>query len=185
MPTDIPEKLFRVAADIGAQGSVHLMRLTVLKKWLARPERLAAFAIWIATRSVLPKGKASGGAAKFNLEARLLLAGADEFEPKFNRRAAQSLHKRLADFQSEYQNQQWGRVRIVRHWNLMLIEQALAIYLWHRDSPALGYKLAADYCRHYDSRFFNALNGPSRQKIEALVRFLITYEAFEDSGPGF
>jgi len=30
----------------------------------------------------------------------------------------------------------------------------LIIYLWHLDSPALGYKLAADYCQHYDSRLW-------------------------------
>ena len=130
------------------------------------------------------RGKAGDGAAKFNQEARLLLAGVDEFEPKLDRRVAQSLHERLVDFQSEYQNQPWGPVRIVRHWNLMLIERALAIYLWHRDSPAHGYKLAADYCRHYDSRYGNGLNGPSREKIEGIVRFLIICEAFEDSGPG-
>jgi hypothetical protein len=41
-------------------------------------------------------------------------------------------------------------VRIIHNWDLMLVEQALAICLWYADSPALGYKLAADYCQHYD-----------------------------------
>ena len=63
----------------------------------------------------------------------------------------------------------------------MLIEHALAAYLWHTDSPADGYKLAADYCQNYDSRYGNGLNGPSRTKIEEIVRFLFTIEPVEDA----
>ena len=92
------------------------------------------------------------------------------------------LHDCLRDFQNEYQNQRWGPVRIVHNWNLMLVEQALAIYLWHQDSSAHGYKLAADYCQHYDPRYGNGLNGPSRTKIAEIVRFMFTIEALED-GP--
>jgi hypothetical protein len=80
---------------------------------------------------------------------------------------------------SPYQNQQWGPVRILHNWNLLLIEQGLAVWLWHPDSPALGYKLAADYCQHYDSRFGKALSGPGRTKIEEIVRFMFIVEALE------
>lgn len=59
------------------------------------------------------------------------------------------------------------------------MEHGLAIWLWHQDSPALGYKLAADYCQHYDARYGNALSGPSRTKIEKIIRFMLTVEALE------
>jgi hypothetical protein len=48
----------------------------------------------------------------------------------------------------------------------MLMEQGLSIYLWHLDSSARGYKLAADYCQHYDPRYGNGLNGPSRTETK-------------------
>ncbi len=67
--------------------------------------------------------------------------------------------------------------RIVHNWNLILVEHGLDIYLWHLDSPTYGYKLAADYCQHYHSRYGNGLIGPSRTKIQELVRFLFTIEA--------
>jgi hypothetical protein len=97
----------------------------------------------------------------------------------------------LRDFQNEYQNQRWGPVRVIHNWNLLLVEQGLAICLWHAEastelsrtsSPSHGYKLAADYCRHFDSRYGNSLNGPSRTKILEMVRFMFTLEALED-GP--
>ena len=85
-------------------------------------------------------------------------------------------------FKTNFKTNQWGPVRIVHNWNLMLVEQGLSIYLWHLDSSAHGYKLAADYCQHYDPRYGNGLNGPSRTKIAEIVRFMFTIEALED-GP--
>lgn len=72
-----------------------------------------------------------------------------------------------------------GAVRIVHNWNLMLVEYALAIHLRHTNSPADGYKLAANYCQNYDPQYGNGLNGPSRTKIEEMVRFMFTIEALE------
>ncbi|MGH7988798.1 MAG: hypothetical protein ACREDS_01195 [Limisphaerales bacterium] len=179
MRTNIPEKLLKIADDIAEQGSANLTRLAVLKKWFEKPERLSAFAIWVASRATSRKGKTGGTAAELFREARTLLAGVDNCHPELNRKAAETLHNRLCDFQDEYQNQQWGPVRIVHNWNLMLVEHALAIYLWHSDSPADGYKLAADYCQHYDPRYGNGLNGPSRTKIGEIVRFMFNIEALE------
>ena len=178
--TNVPEKLLKIVDEIDERGSANSTRLTVLKKWFERPERLSAFAIWVASKAVSRKGKTSGAAAELFREARTLFAGLDRLHPVLDRHTAQALHDRLREFQNEYQNQQWGPVRIVHNWNLLLIEQGLAVWLWHLDSPALGYKLAADYCQHYDSRYGNALCGPSRTKIEEMVRFMFTVEALED-----
>ena len=182
MRTNIPEKLLSIVEEIDDHGNTSLTRLTVLKKWFERPERLSAFAIWVAARATSRKGKTIGAAAELFRAARTLLAGLDQIRPELVRPAAQALHDRLRDFQNEFQNQQGGSVRIVHNWNLMLVEQGLSIYLWHLDSSAHGYKLAADYCQHYDPRYGNGLNGPSRTKIAEIVRFMFNLEALED-GP--
>lgn len=181
MRTSIPEKLLKIADDISEHGNVNLTRLVVLKKWFAKPERLSAFAIWIAARATSRKGKTSGAAAELFRGAKALLAGvgADKCRPQLDRQKAQALHDRLRDFQNEYQKQRWGAVRIVHNWNLMLVEHALSIHLWHKNSPADGYKLAADYCQNYDPKHGNGLNGPSRTKIEEMVRFMFSIEASE------
>lgn len=180
MRTNVPENLLKIIDEIDEQGQASLTRLTVLKKWFERPERLSAFALWVAARAVSRKGKTSGAAGTLFLEARTLLAELDEITPKLNRQAAQRLHDRLRDFQNECKSQQWGPVRIVHNWNLLLVEEALSLYLWHVQSPSHGYKLVAAYCRHYDSRYGDSLNGPSRTKIAEIVRFMFTVEALED-----
>jgi hypothetical protein len=125
------------------------------------------------------KGKPGGAAAELFREGRMLLASADRCRPKLNRRVAEALHDRLRDFQDEHHKMRWGSARAIHNWNLMLIEHALAIYLRHSDFPAQGYKLAADYCQNYDSRYGNGLNGPSQTKILEIVRFTFTIEGLE------
>ena len=63
--------------------------------------------------------------------------------------------------------------------DLLVVEEALAILLWYPHSPAHGYALAANYCQHYDPRYGNGLNGPSRAKISAIAQFIVAVEASE------
>ena len=181
MRTNVPEKLLKIVEEIDGHGQANLTRLAVLKKWFERPQRLSAFAIWVATRATSRKGKTGGAAARLFLEARAMLAGLDKLHPNVDRRAAHPLHDRLRDFQNEHKNQQWGPVRVIHNWNLLLVDEGLNVYLWYENSPPHGYKLAADYCQHYDPRYGNGLNGPSRTKILEIVRFMFTVEALEES----
>lgn len=180
MRTNVPEKLLEIAEEIGAKGSAKLTRLTVLKKWFERSERLVPFAVWVAARATSRKGKTKGEAAQLFGEARSLLKGLNELRPSFDEAAAQRLYSRLRAFQSEYERQRWGLVRVVRNENLLLIEKALAVMLGYASEPTIGYRLAADYCRHYDRRYGEKLSGPSETKILEIVRFMFTREALED-----
>jgi len=183
MRTDVPEKILKIADEIAERGYANVMRLTVLKKWFKQPERLVAFAWWVAARATALKGKTSGEAGRLFAESRALLNGLDRLRPKPDRQAAAQLHDRLHGFQNEYDRQQWGPVRIIKNWNLFLIEEALAIYLANGDSPADGYRLTTHYCRHYDTRYGDSLTGPSKAKLQELVRFMNTIEALEDDLP--
>jgi hypothetical protein len=181
MPTDVPEKLVKIVRDMDECDNVSLTRLTVLKKWFERPVRLRAFGVWIAQQACARKEK-SAGAAALIADAWELVGGADELHPRLKRAAAEALLGRLEDFQDEHKNQNWGPVRIVHDWNLLLVEAGLALYLRHDDSPSQGYKLAADFCQHYDPRYGNGLNGPSAARIKEIVGFIMTVERLEEEG---
>jgi hypothetical protein len=121
MRTNIPEKLLKIVEEIDENGNASLTKLTVLKKWLERPERLSAFAIWVASRATSRKGKTVGPAAELFRLARTLLADVDKIRPKVDRPAAQALHNCLRDYQNEHQNQHWGPVRIIRKPNINVL----------------------------------------------------------------
>jgi len=183
MRTAVPEKILKIIADIDTQGNASLTRLTVLKKWFEHPGRLPAFGLWVARRAAGRPGKTKGEYAALLREASALLGPASTRESYFaqpDRRAAEDLHTRAKAAQNEFQNQQWGPVRIVHCWPLLLVEEGLAIYLWRADSPSHGYKLAADWAQNYDSRHGNGLHGPSRGKLHELVRLMFNVEAIEE-----
>jgi hypothetical protein len=185
MRTPLPEQLLAIVDEIDAHGSASLTRLTVLKKWFEHPGRLPAFGLWIAKRAAGRKGKTKGAAGELMDEARALLgttATREGFLQAVEPGAAKLLHDRARDFQNEFDHQQWGPVRIIHCWPLLLVEQGLALYLGLNDSPSAGYKLAADFCQHSDSQHGNSLNGPSRTKIMEIVRFMFTFEAIQDDG---
>ncbi len=108
MRTAVPEKVLAIADEIDERGSAEVTRLTVLKKWFQRPERLTAVALWVAARATSRKGKTGGQAGRLFAEARKLLKGLDRVRPKPNRQAAAELHDRLREFQNEYERQALG-----------------------------------------------------------------------------
>jgi hypothetical protein len=130
MRTDIAEKPLKISAEIAKRGDANLTRLTVLKKWFGHPGRLPPFAIWVASRAISGKGKTAVEATELFRQARDLIARVNPYAPRVNRTSAKALHDRLQTFQNEYKNQQWGPVRIIHNWDLLLVEQALAICLW-------------------------------------------------------
>ena len=183
MRTAVPEKILKIIADIETKGNASLTRRTVLKKWFGHPGRLPAFGLWVARRAAGRPGKTKGEHDALLREAGALLGPASTRESVFaqpDRRAAEDLHTRAKAAQNEFENQQWGPVRIVHCWPLLLVEEGLDIYVRHADSPSHGYKLAADWAQNYDSRHGNGLNGPSRGKLHELVRFMFAAEAIEE-----
>lgn len=183
MRTNISEKLIGITEEIESTGHASLTRLTVLKRWFAHPHRLAAFAVFIAKRACSRKGKSSPETVKLFREARDLLSKATLLNPMLDRQQAESLYRRLKAFQSEHKRVGWDSVRLVKNRNLYLIEEGLRIYLWCIDSPRDGYRLAVDYCEHYDPRYGNSLNGPSLSKLHEIVRFMFNVEGLEDGLP--
>jgi hypothetical protein len=183
MRTDVPEKILKIIDDIDTHGNVPLTRLTVLKKWFEDPNRLSAFGLWVARRAAGRKGKTEAEAGALLDEARRLLGSAatrESLYQQIDRMAARSLHDRARDFQNEYQNQEWGPVRIIQSWPLLLVEKGLALHLGLAETVSDGYKLATDWAQHYDAAHGNGLNGPSRGKLQELVRFMFNVEAREE-----
>ena len=183
MRTAVPERIQKIIDDIDTQGNASLTRLTVLKKWFEHPGRLSAFGLWIARRASGRKGKTKGDAGALLDETRALLGTAATRASLFqqiDRAAATRLHERARAFQNEFQNQQWGPVRSIHCWPLLLVEKGLALHAGLDRHPTDGYKLAADWAQNYDSRHGNGLNDPSRGKLEELVRFMFAVEALED-----
>jgi hypothetical protein len=179
----VPERLLKLAADIAAQGNAELTRLTILKKWFEQPGRLSAFAVWMGRRAISEKREASGEAANLFPEAERLLKELDPMRPVLEAprlEVARALYDRMREFQNVHRYIHGTPVRMIENWDLMLVEASLGILARNPyAAPTEGYRLAADYCKHYDSRYGDGLNGPSREKIVAIARWASEVEASE------
>jgi len=177
MRTGIPEKLLKIASDIENNGPQNLTRLTVLKRWFSDPVRLASFSVFIAKTVSGRKGKAKGEEAVLFKNARTLLKDARVCDPQLSEKEAETLFNQLSAYQNEYSKQKWASVRILKNHNLYLVERGLRIYLWERDYPSSGYRLAVNYCQNYDAAYGTMLDEHSLFKIHEIVRFMLNYEA--------
>jgi hypothetical protein len=182
MALTIHQKLASIVEEIDRKGFAELVRLSVLKKWFDKPGRLIAFALWIAEQATTGEAPASEPEAALSAQVRALLMDI-QARSYLNPRAMQQLHGRLEAFQPDYRSLSWGRVRLVNSRALMLVEDAFTICLRHPNDPRLGYKLAADYCGHYDARYGRNLNGPSRDRVQEIVEFVARREADENAFP--
>jgi hypothetical protein len=179
---NISHKLQKIVADIEKCGHANLTRLTVLKKWFETTHRLPSFGIFIASQASQQTRKTTKDAPELLREAHEILADVDVFEPNIPRTGATRLHARLEAFQNERREVQWTSVRVIHNLDLFLVESGLHLYLWHGDSPSEGYRLAANYCEHYDPRYGNGLNGPSVDRIEEIAGFVLAIESHEEAG---
>jgi hypothetical protein len=172
VPIPILERLHAVIGEIDSSGHANPMRLTVLKKWFELPGRLPAFGLWVAKRAASSAGTPEGPAGELIEEARGLLAATPRAGARPARADATRLHVRLRAFQDAYQRQKWGSVRVIKDRNLLLVEEGLDLYLSDPPSPSRGYRLAVAYCEHYDPRYGQDLNGPSRVRLEEICSFI-------------
>lgn len=182
MALTIHQKLASIVEEIDREGFTELVRLSVLKKWFDKPGRLIAFALWIAEQATRGEAPASEPEASLLAQVRALLAELPA-RGDLNPRAMRELHGQLEAFQPDYRSRKWGQVRLIYSQALMLVEEAFTICLLHPDDPSLGYKLAADYCGHYDARYGRNLSGPSRDRIREIAEFVARREADEVAFP--
>ena len=171
MPTTIHDKLASIIAEIERTGSAETQRLTVLKKWFESEDRLQAFARWMIERITTEGAASSSESAALLQEARANL-------DKANRRgimdwaALRVLLGRCRDFQSEIRQIRSYPVRMIRDHSVLLLEMALEIVLSQADWPSNGYQLAARYCEHYDAHYGTTLNGPAKERVQAIADFI-------------
>jgi len=178
--TEIPEKIVSILQDVDRFGSQEPSRLTVLKKWFQVPSRLKSFAIFVAKRALSRSGKVKSDEKELFRLSRELLNGVDVVKPSVDKRKAKGLCRKLHDFQKDRRSTRWAVVRIIKNWNLFLVEQGLQIYLDRANDVAAGYKLASDYCRHYDPRYGSTLNSGSKHKLKEVISFMFAIEACEE-----
>ena len=183
MKTSVPENILLIADQIDEDGSVNITKLTIVKKWFEKPHRRKAFALWMARHAAGKPGKVDANAKRLLNDAKKLLGSAPRrgaLSTEIDREKISLLFDRARTFYDEHGPGKWGSVRVIRCQALLLIEKSMALLQVGTSLPAEAYELLATWVKHFDSRFFDTLNGPSSGRLREFVRFMFSVEAFED-----
>lgn len=181
MTQSIQGKLASIVAEIDRAGHANQTRLTSLKKWFAHSGRLQSFGLWVAAAVVAEPADGQDGDPGLLETVHGLLADWTLASSAPDRVLLKVIHGRLRAFQDQHREMRWGQAREIRSRKLWLIERGLELYLYMPDCPSAGYKLAADLCLSYDPQYGTDLNGPSRDWLLELMRFVDEVEAHEDA----
>jgi hypothetical protein len=175
-------KLVQLAADLRRGQDFSVTRLTSLKSLCQEPDRANRFVTYLARKTLerVEQGKGRSGhpgKPKDLAHRRMMAEALAEMEawlqnPTESRRQGlwDTLVRMQAE-QNEVQRIQWGSVRIVRDWDLLLFEDALRCLLNPGGAGHWAYQMARDYAERYDARHFNGLVPRSAPLVQDIADF--------------
>lgn len=176
----VADRITGIISEVERTGHQSATRLTIIKKWLQTGDRLASFAVFSAKQAIAKGKRKNVDEQALFSRAEELYASADVLHPKIAKQAGDALYDALRKHQSTYKQTQWGSVRLIQSMDLLLIEQAIDILLYHRDRTEMGYELLASQCVSYDPRHGNGLYPKCLPTLKDVVCYIREKEEGEN-----
>ena len=174
------QALAQIAADLRQGKDYNITRLTLIKSLCADPDAAAKFALHIAKLAqrrfkarppsdTKPTTRQQYGrliAAAIPAMTRYLKSPTEKTKGKLL-----ELCRRAKEAQSRVEHQQWGDVRIIECWELLIVETAMDCLLspWH--APIIAYQVARQYAEKYDAHYGTGLIPKSAPMVEEIAEF--------------
>ncbi|HVS36591.1 MAG TPA: hypothetical protein VMS17_13595 [Gemmataceae bacterium] len=173
----LPEEVRR------SQWAVSVTRLTVLKNLCDDAEKANRFVTYLTSKTLehVQQGKGRAGSAdtaEKRAHREMMTAALPEMEAWLRRPTDERRERlldllgRMRDQQNEYKNIQWGPVRIVTDWDLLLFEYALHCLLGPaREAGSWAYQTARHYAERYNSGQGSGLVSSSAPLVQDIADF--------------
>ncbi len=175
------QTLAQIAADLRHGKNFEITRLTMLKSLCSDQNAAARFALHIAkkthermearSRSGRPPSEAQ---RRYQRLVGKAVRGMEGYLKRRTNQTKSALHDILSeirDVQNEYERQRWGPVRIIHSREVLVAETALECVLQPWYSSVLGYQIAQQYAKRYNSRYWTDLIPQSAPMVEDIVEF--------------
>jgi hypothetical protein len=175
-------KLAQMAVELRQGRDFPVTRLTGVKNLCREPAVAARFVTYLA-RITLQRVEQGQGRTRQRLDAkadrhRQLMTEAVVALEQWLDSPTESLRQRLWELlgqmrreQNEYQNIPFGAVRLVRDWDLLLIEEAVQCILRPDGAPYWAYQIARDYAERSSSRYAHGLTPDSAPLVQDIADY--------------
>jgi hypothetical protein len=180
-PTPAVLKKIQALAEIAAhlrQGQrFNITRLTLIKSLCSDPDAAAKFAVYIAKlaqrRFEVQRPKATTRQRYGQLIAAAIPAMSRYLKSPTEKTKAKlwELYEQAKEAQNRVEHQQWGDVRIIECWELLIVETAMECSLRPYYAPLIAYQVARDYAQRYDSHYGTGLIPKSAPMVEEIAAF--------------
>jgi hypothetical protein len=175
-------KLSEIAEALRQGNKFHVTRLTIIKRLCAEPLAATAFALFLAQR-IQKKMRQKNYPQQFrelvdrviNELTPYLADPADERQARLS-----SLRRELEVEQKEYKKSGWNVGRMLKHRDLMLVEECVRSVLRRSEAPFWAYQAFKDYVVRYDARYGSGLIPNSAPFVEEIVKFWREYYGIKD-----
>ncbi|MCP4540482.1 MAG: hypothetical protein GY832_25370 [Chloroflexi bacterium] len=94
--------------------------------------------------------------------------------------ALRDILSQVIKVQNEYKRQKWGPVRLIRSWDLLVVEKALRCFVSPDDASCWAYHAARRYAERYNPHFGTGLIPASAPLLEDIVQFWHSGQIYRD-----
>jgi len=186
VPSDVLAKIRKLALlpeeARRCQFAVSVTRLTSLKSLCREPAMANRFVTWLAGKALerAERGQRHSGPLppeqdqahrEMMAEALAEMEGWPDDPPEARRRRLLDLRGRMQEEQNEHRSVPFGAVRLIRDWELLIVENAARCLLSPRESGHWAYQIARDYAERYHPKHGTGLIPESAPLLEDILAF--------------
>ncbi len=170
-------KLSKLAEALRQGNKFHVTRLTIVKSLCAEPEAATTFALFLAQK-IQKKMRQKNYPQQFR---ELVDRAVNELtpylaDPTEERQARlSSLNEEMRSEQKAYMKSGWNVGRMLKHKDLVLVEECVRSVLSSSEAPFWAYHASKDYAVCFDARYGFGLIPNSAPMVEEIAGFWRDY----------
>jgi hypothetical protein len=169
--------LLEIAEALRQGNKFHVTRLTIIKSLSGEPEAATTFALFLAQK-IQKKMQQKKYPQQFRelvdrVIKELTPYSADPTEERHARLS--SLCEEMRSEQKEYMKSGWNVGRMLKHRDLVLVEECVRSVLSRSEAPFWAYHASKDYVVRFDARYGSGLIPDSAPFVEEIARFWREY----------
>ena len=175
-------KLSEIAEALRQGNKFHVTRLTIIKSLCAEPEAATAFALFLAQK-IQKKMRQKKYPQQFRELVDRVIKELTPYlaDPTEERQARlSSLCEEMRSEQKKYMKSGWNMGRMLKHRDLVLVEECVRSVLSRSEAPFWAYHASKDYVVRFDARYGSGLIPNSAPIVEEIAEFWRNYYGIKE-----
>jgi len=176
------ERLSEIAEALRRGNKFHVTGLATIKGLCGEPEAVAAFALFLAQK-IQKKMRQKKYPQTFRELVDRVIKELTPYlaDPTEERQARlHSLCEEMRSEQKAYMKSGWNVGRMLKHGDLLLVEECVRSVLRRSEAPFWAYHAAKDYAVRYDAQYGFGLIPNSAPMVEEIAEFWRDYYGIKE-----